>query len=87
MYADWEITACLAFADEKIAAQPGDTPERQHLVAWKSGFEAEKVDRIAVRKAFGGEQKAALAVVSGGSSPAGVNDPALPQVASPGGSQ
>ena len=50
MYADWEITACLAFADEKIAAQRGDTPERQRLVAWKSGFEAEKVDRIAVRK-------------------------------------
>jgi hypothetical protein len=87
MYADWEITACLAFADEKIAAQPDDTPERRRLVAWKSGFEAEKVDRIAVREAFGRDQKGALAIVSGGSSPTGEDDPTPPQTASPGGSQ
>lgn len=87
MYADWEIVACLRFAAEKIAAQPGDTPERRRLVAWQAEFEAEQQDRIAVREAFGRAQKAELAIVSGGSGPAGESDPAPPQTTLPGSSQ
>jgi hypothetical protein len=87
MYADWEITACLAFAAEKIAAQPGDTPERRRLMAWQAEFEAEQVDRIAVREAFGRAQKAAIATVSGGSSASEGSDPTPPKTAAAGGSQ
>jgi hypothetical protein len=84
-YADWELASCLVFADEKIAAEPGDTPERRRLAEWKAGFEAEQQDRIAVREAFGRAQKAALATVSGGSSPS-ESDPTPPK-APAGGSQ